>query len=95
MRRREFITLFGGAVAAPMLSTLAARAQQVEKIPKIGYLSDEFERRLIDSIRVIRFWMHCAVSVSLMAETSSSSIVTLREGSNGFPRSRPNCRQFL
>jgi len=41
MRRREFITLFGGAVAAPMLSTLAARAQQVEKIPKIGYLSDE------------------------------------------------------
>jgi putative tryptophan/tyrosine transport system substrate-binding protein len=39
VRRRDFITLVGGAVVATWaLGSLAARAQQSEKIPRIGYL---------------------------------------------------------
>ena len=37
VKRREFITVFGGAMIWPLL----ARAEQASKLPRVGYLSDE------------------------------------------------------
>jgi putative ABC transport system substrate-binding protein len=38
MKRREFIRLVGGVVAAPVIGPVAAQAQQVGKVPRVGAL---------------------------------------------------------
>jgi putative tryptophan/tyrosine transport system substrate-binding protein len=50
MRRREFITLLGGAAAWPF----AARAQQPGKLPTIGYLGPESPAVFASRVRAFR-----------------------------------------
>ena len=51
MRRREFISLLGGAAAA---WPLAARAQQLTKLPRIGFLQRVRNENVVAFIQALR-----------------------------------------
>src|SRR5262249_33303205 len=51
LRRREFITLLGGAVVAWPLAT---RAQQLSKLPRIGFLQRVRNENVVAFIQALR-----------------------------------------
>jgi putative tryptophan/tyrosine transport system substrate-binding protein len=84
VKRREFITLLGGAAAWP----LAARAQQAGKLPTIGFLGADasswspWTAAFVERMRKLG-WIEGRTP-------SQSSIAGMRDALSAAPRSQPS-----
>ena len=87
MRRREFMTLLGGAVVA---NPLGRRAQQAGQVPTVGYWAQTRRSLLLDSPRS---WIDCVNWAGSRVAPSRSSIGSRKAVPSASPRSWASCEQ--
>jgi putative ABC transport system substrate-binding protein len=85
MKRREFITLFGGAATA---WPLAARAQQVGKIPRIGWI---ILGSPVGSVAdIFSYYDSFRAGLSDLGYIEGSNIILVAQSAEGVPERLPS-----